>query len=104
MTANKWLISSTLLLATAIAITNTSYGQDLDIAIKQYQQSLVDQDTTGSNVVMIYKKGEKIYHQAVQSGLKGDKPIDETTIFPIWSMSKPITTVAMMMLHEEGRF
>ena len=104
MTANKWLISSTLLLATAIAITNTSYGQDLDVAIKQYQQSLVDQNTTGSNVVMIYKKGEKIYHQAVQSGLKGDKPIDETTIFPIWSMSKPITTVAMMMLHEEGRF
>ncbi|MEC8554068.1 MAG: serine hydrolase domain-containing protein, partial [Planctomycetota bacterium] len=74
------------------------------VAIKRYQQSLIDQGTTGSNVVMIFKKGEKIYHEAVQSGLKGDKPIDETTLFPIWSMTKPITTVAMMMLHEEGKF
>ena len=104
MTANKWLIPSTLFLATAMAITSRSYGEDLAGAIKQYQQLLIDQSTTGSNVVMISSKGEKIYHQVVQSGLKGDKPIDETTIFPIWSMSKPITTVAMMMLHEEGKF
>ena len=30
------------------------------------------------------------------------KPINSNTIFPIWSMSKPITIVAMMILHERG--
>src|SRR5205814_3527998 len=32
------------------------------------------------------------------------KPMRPDTIFRICSMSKPITTVAIMMLYEEGRF
>ncbi len=104
MIAKKWLITLTIFSLIPIAIMNTSTSEELRRAIKQYQKSLIDQETTGSNVVMIFKKGQKIYHQAVQSGLEGDKPIDEATIFPVWSMSKPITTVAMLMLHEEGKF
>ena len=30
------------------------------------------------------------------------KPINNNTMFPIWSMSKPITIVAMMQLYEDG--
>ena len=92
-----------ILMSTIIAFTNNSSGQDLGEAINDYQQSLIEQEITGSNVVMVFKEGKKIYHQAVQSGLTGDQAIEEETIFPIWSMSKPITTVAMMMLHEEGK-
>jgi CubicO group peptidase (beta-lactamase class C family) len=33
-----------------------------------------------------------------------EKPMREDTIFRIYSMSKPITSVALMMLYEEGRF
>ena len=32
------------------------------------------------------------------------KPMQDDTIFRIYSMSKPITSVALMMLWEEGRF
>ena len=32
------------------------------------------------------------------------KPVKEDTIFRIYSMSKPITSVALMTLYEEGRF
>jgi len=33
-----------------------------------------------------------------------NKPLQDDTIFRIYSMSKPITSVALMMLFEEGRF
>ena len=33
-----------------------------------------------------------------------EKPMTEDTIFRIYSMSKPITTVALMMLYEQGHF
>ena len=36
--------------------------------------------------------------------LKNNKPIEADTIFRIHSMSKPITSVAVMMLYEEGHF
>jgi CubicO group peptidase (beta-lactamase class C family) len=40
----------------------------------------------------------------VQSKKEGDQNIDVNTLFPIWSMTKPITIVAMMKLHEQGKF
>ncbi|MDA8739507.1 beta-lactamase family protein, partial [Luminiphilus sp.] len=33
-----------------------------------------------------------------------NKPMQDDTLFRIYSMSKPITSVALMMLWEEGRF
>ena len=36
--------------------------------------------------------------------IERNKPMDEDTIFRIYSMSKPITSIALMMLFEEGRF
>lgn len=104
MLAKRSLLLFVAFLFTLVAFSNTSLRAELDGDIKAYQRSLIDQETTGSNVVIIFKDGKRIYHQAVQSGKAGDKEIDENTIFPIWSMSKPITTVAMMMLHEEGKF
>ena len=32
------------------------------------------------------------------------KPMREDTIFRIYSMTKPITSVALMMLYEQGHF
>jgi CubicO group peptidase (beta-lactamase class C family) len=103
MFAKASIKGAAILMSTIIALTNSTSGQDLGEAINDYQQSLIEQEITGSNVVMIFKEGKKVYHQTVQSGLTGDQAIEEETIFPIWSMSKPITTVAMMMLHEEGK-
>ncbi|MCI4644891.1 MAG: beta-lactamase family protein [Hyphomonadaceae bacterium] len=34
--------------------------------------------------------------------LGGDKPVDETTLYSIYSMTKPVTGVALMILYEEG--
>ena len=36
--------------------------------------------------------------------IAAQKPIKEDTIFRIYSMTKPITSVAIMMLYEKGKF
>lgn len=56
-------------------------------------------------VTMVARHG-KIVHfdSAGRYGLDNDKPMDKDTLFRIYSMTKPITTVAMMMLYEEGKF
>jgi len=54
-------------------------------------------------LTMIYRRG-KLVHTGMsgQMDLERSKPMREDTIFRIYSMSKPITAVALMMLAEEG--
>ena len=71
-------------------------------SIYKFQKQLIEDETTGSNVAMVFKDDKIIYKEVVNSEKKGDKNINDETIFPVWSMSKPITTVAMMPLFEDG--
>src|SRR5436305_13752771 len=54
--------------------------------------------------LLVYRRG-KVVHSAVQgfADLERKAPVKDDTIFRIYSMSKPITSVAFMMLVEEGR-
>ena len=72
--------------------------------IIEYQQSLINDGKTGSNVFKVYKDGEIVYDKVLNSGAVGDRNIDENTIFAIHSMTKTVTTVAAMILHEKGMF
>jgi CubicO group peptidase (beta-lactamase class C family) len=53
--------------------------------------------------LLVYRRG-KIVHSAVQgfADLERKIPVKHDTIFRIYSMTKPITSVAFMMLVEEG--
>jgi CubicO group peptidase (beta-lactamase class C family) len=54
--------------------------------------------------LLVYRRG-KIVHSTVQglADLERKAPVRDDTIFRIYSMTKPITSVAFMMLLEEGR-
>ncbi|HEY3792017.1 MAG TPA: serine hydrolase domain-containing protein, partial [Bradyrhizobium sp.] len=54
--------------------------------------------------LLVYRRG-KVVHSAVQgfADLERKTPVKDDTIFRIYSMTKPITSVAFMMLFEEGR-
>ena len=54
-------------------------------------------------LTMVYR-GDKIAHIGMSGkmDLERNKPMREDAIFRIYSMSKPITSVALMMLAEEG--
>ena len=54
--------------------------------------------------MLVYRRG-KIVHSALQgfADVERKTPMKDDTIFRIYSMTKPITSVAFMMLFEEGR-
>jgi CubicO group peptidase (beta-lactamase class C family) len=54
--------------------------------------------------LLVYRRG-KVVHSAVQgfADVERKAPIKDDTIFRIYSMTKPITSTAFMMLYEEGR-
>ncbi|MFP6792893.1 MAG: serine hydrolase domain-containing protein, partial [Pseudomonadales bacterium] len=55
--------------------------------------------------VMVSRHGVPAYFRSFgQMDMERNKPVQEDTIFRIYSMTKPITSVALMMLFEEGRF
>jgi CubicO group peptidase (beta-lactamase class C family) len=56
-------------------------------------------------LTLVSRRGE-VTHCSVQGQMDAErgKPMRDDTIFRIYSMSKPITSVALMMLYEEGAF
>jgi len=55
-------------------------------------------------LIHVYRKGQLVHTSlSGQMDIERGKPMREDAIFRIYSMSKPITAVALMMLVEEGR-
>jgi CubicO group peptidase (beta-lactamase class C family) len=68
-------------------------------------QSIVDEGGLVGAVALIWRDGEVILSSSTGwQDRVGGQPIRRDTLFRIASMTKPITTVAGLMLHEEGRF
>ena len=78
------------------------YQKDETNELLNFQKYIIENKQAASNVVLVYKGGKRVYYHAENSNKNGDKQITEDTIFPIWSMTKPITTVAIMILYERG--
>jgi CubicO group peptidase (beta-lactamase class C family) len=56
-------------------------------------------------VTMIARRGKLVHFDCVgMSDTASSQPMQPDTLFRIYSMTKPIVSVAMMMLYEEGRF
>jgi len=70
-----------------------------------YLQKEVDEGRIAGAVTLIYKNGEKAHETAIgYSDITTKEPMNLDQIFYIQSMTKPIVTVAFMMLYEEGYF
>lgn len=56
-------------------------------------------------VTLIARKGKVVHSKAHgRYGVANQKKLEEDTLFRIYSMTKPITAVAAMILYEEGKF
>jgi CubicO group peptidase (beta-lactamase class C family) len=54
---------------------------------------------------VVFRKGALAYFEPLgRMDIERDRPMQGDTLFRIYSMTKPITSVALMMLYEEGRF
>lgn len=70
-----------------------------------FLKSEIDAGHIPGAVSLVFRKGE-IVHEASYgyNSLKDKTPMGQDNIFHIMSMTKPIVTVAFMMLYEEGYF
>ena len=68
-------------------------------------QKSVNDSRIAGGVSLVARNGQVAYFKAVgMADREAKKPMRTDSIFRICSMSKPITSVAVMMLYEEGRF
>jgi CubicO group peptidase (beta-lactamase class C family) len=101
-----------------MALTNVTLAADLQIVkpevvglssarlknIKTLLQAEVDKGNIPGAVVMIERKGKLVYSEAVGYQDKAaNVPMRLDTIFRIYSMTKPLVSVAAMMLVEDGK-
>ena len=75
--------------------------QRLDESMRRY----IDNELLAGTVTLIARDG-KIIHLKAQGwkDKENDLAMTDDTLFVIMSMTKPIVSVALMMLYEEGRF
>jgi len=68
-------------------------------------KEVVDAGELAGAVALAWRNGKVVHSAAVgRRDLANDRPIERDTIFRIASMTKPVTTVAALMLLDEGRF
>lgn len=68
------------------------------------KQDIAEGELAGASA-MIIRNGHIAYSENFgYADREKKKPIADDTIYRIYSMSKPITSVGLMMLYEEGRF
>ncbi len=73
--------------------------------IDTHMQEQLDAGIMVGGLGMVSRNGKIIYRQTYGlSNRETGQPMTEDAIFRIYSMTKPITGVALMMLYEEGRF
>src|ERR1700723_3295485 len=68
------------------------------------KQRYIDSGRFPGTQLLVYRRG-KVVRSTVQgyADVERKVPVKDDTIFRIYSMTKPITSVAFMMLVEEGR-
>ena len=73
--------------------------------LTQLMNAKVEDGTMVGGMGMIARNGKIIYSQTYgQADREAGKAMADDAIFRIYSMTKPITGVALMMLYEEGKF
>ena len=100
-------------------ITTVALGQGLPTAIPEavgvsaerlerirpMLQGYVDKENLPGFLTVVARHGKIVHFETVgMRDIENKKPIAADTIFRIYSMSKPITSVAAMMLYEGGHF
>ena len=71
--------------------------------IKPGMQAFIDSGKDPNFNTMVIRKGKVVYNEAQgYMNIETKKPVQEDTIYRLWSNTKPITGVATMICLEEG--
>ena len=73
--------------------------------VDKMAQGYVDQGKLAGTITLLARGGKTFHHEAYGSAdLESGVPMQPDSLIRIYSMSKPITSVALMMLYEDGLF
>ena len=73
--------------------------------IRPVMQNYVDDGRIPGFLTVVARHGKIVHFETIgMRDIENNKPVEADTIFRIHSMSKPITSVAVMILYEEGHF
>ena len=73
--------------------------------ISSWMRGWVDSGKLPGMTVCVMRRGELAYAETYgKADVERNKPMRPDTIVRIYSMTKPLTSTAIMMLYEEGRF
>lgn len=86
-------------------ISQSDFSSARLVRIDKLQQQYVDSGWIAGSVALIAKNGKIAYHKAVgYDDIDKKTPLKKDAIFRIASQTKAITSTAVLMLYEEGRF
>lgn len=74
--------------------------QRIDAVLAEY----IDKQRMNGAVALVIRNGKIAYYKSVGYDKDANTPLQKDAIFRIASQSKAITSVAVMMLYEEGKF
>ncbi len=77
-------------------------GAVLD-SIGPAMQQAIDRGVASGIMTLVSRRGEIVHWDARGWRVRDEDPLEPDDIFRIYSMTKPVTSVAVMMLVEEGR-
>lgn len=110
-TREQSLIKLALAALVAGSLTFTSLAASAEVSQAQLDavaadlQSRVDAGKLSGAVVMVAQDGEVLMTEAMgYQNVEDQVPMQTDTIFRIFSMTKPVTGTALMMLWDEGKF
>ena len=103
--------SATAGLSTAVAGLPSAAPEEVGMSSERLSrlsgamQKLVDEGRLAGITTMVARHGRVVHFETFgHRDIAADAPMTPDAIFRIYSMSKPITGVALMMLYEEGKF
>ena len=72
--------------------------------VDQKMEELINECRLAGGIVVVARKGKVVHFGTYgKRDLENDLPVEKDTIFRIYSMTKAITSVAALMLNEEGK-
>lgn len=82
-------------------VVSSSVKTRIDSTLK----SFIDSGKTAGVSALVFEKGKEVYFGAFgNADREANVPMDRNTIVRIFSMTKPVTGVALMTLYEKGAF
>src|SRR6476469_1101892 len=113
---NKAMFVLLLFLFTATACNNTGSEDEkvtdatiINAAVKtridSTLKSFIDSGKTAAVSALVFENGKEVYYGAFgYADREAKTPMDRNTIVRIFSMTKPVTGVALMTLYDKGAF